>query len=565
MWNLKKIAASGLTYSHLSRYREIISVLFKYGFTDLVDLFFFDKALGRGLKRIFARRKSGAGPAEGLSGFSRIRLAMEELGPTFIKLGQALSMRPDFVPVELMDELARLQDNVPPSPYDEIKKIIESELGRPVEAVFESFEKDPLASASIGQVHKARLKDGREVAVKVRRPGIASMIAVDIGILYHLALKAQQHIEEFAFIKPTKIVEEFARTIARELDFRIEAAHMERFAANFKDDSHIHIPEVIHELTGKQVLCMEFIYGVKVSDMDELDRLGIDKKLITKRGADIVLKQIFDHGFFHSDPHSGNIFVLPNGVIVMLDFGQVGMVDQQTKEDFVDLIDSVVHENPMLATRQLLRITLWDKRPDTRLLEKDVADFMARHLYKTLKDLNIAELVQDLLEMVSRHRLRIPPDIFLMMKALATIEGIARRLDPDFDMIAQAEPFISQVKLGRLAPHRVAEETLAFSAEAIRFIKHFPTDMLELSKLIREQKLYLSLSSDSIDKIISSQYKLGKRISLSIICAALFIASPIMIASNTPPVIGGSSFPGIAGLAVAGFLGVFLVISAFRK
>ncbi len=562
MLSIRKISAAGFTYRHFARYRQIIRVLFRYGLEDFFGGFKFNRYVEACLQRLSRSRR------EFLKKYSRVerlRMALEALGPTFIKLGQALSMRPDFLPVEFVDELARLQDNVPSFSFAEVKGIIESEFNLKMEDLFESFDETPLASASIGQVHKARLKDGREAAVKVQRPDLDRLVAVDIGIMYHLASLIENHVEEIAFIRPVKIVEEFARTIAGELDYTVEADHMERFAQNFAGDPTLHIPEVYREFTTKRVLSMEFIYGIKVSDLASLEKAGIDKRLITLRGADILLRQTFVHGFFHSDPHSGNIFILPNNVIAMLDFGQVGAVDQQSREDFVDLIDSVVQQNAYKATRQLLKITFWDKKPDTRQLEKEVAEFIGKHLYKTLKDLNIGDLLHDLLYMVTRHRLRIPPDIFLMMKALATIEGIARQLEPDFDMIEQAAPFIRQIKLERLRPLRITEDLYSLSIELIGLIRRFPEDVTEIFRLIREQKLGLKLDDKSLEQLCVNRDKAANRISWAVIQAALLAASAVFITAETPPFVFGVSLLGLAGMILAGVMGVWLLLAMVRK
>lgn len=561
MLSIRKISAAGLAYRHFIRYRQIIAILFKYGFDDVLGAFKIDKTIGRGIQLVSRKRR------ELMIRYSRperVRMAFEDLGPTFIKLGQALSMRPDFVSISLIDELSKLQDQVPPCDFEDIQGIIESEFGRKLYELFDFFEKIPLASASIGQVHKARLKDGRAVAVKIQRPGLEKIVAVDLGIMYHLASLIERHVEEITFIRPAKIIEEFARIIAKELDYKIEANHLERFAANFKDDPTIHVPKVYRDLTTQRVLTMEFIDGTKVSDIQQLDNAGLDKKHITRCGANILLRQIFDHGFFHADPHSGNIFILPNHIIGMLDFGQVGAVDQQSKEDFVDLIDSVVHQNPFKATRQLLKITYWNKKPDTRRLEKEVADFIGNHLSKTLKHLDIGQLISDLLRIVSRFELRIPPDIFLMMKALGTIEGIARKLDPDFDMIEQATPFIRQIKLSRITPQRIHEDIQTLTGELVQLFKQFPTDMMEISRMVREHQLTLNISPDSIEAMGSANGKTGNRIAMAILIAALVIGSSILLIAENPPFLFGIPLVGLLGISVSTFLGAWLILSILR-
>lgn len=562
MFSIRKISAAGISYRHLARYRQILSVFFKYGFEDVLGAFKLDRYLAGGLRLVSRKRRRLMAD---YSRFERFRMALEELGPTFIKLGQALSMRPDFVSVEFINELTKLQDRVPPCDFPAIRAIIESELQANLSDQFDDFNPTPLASASIGQVYKARLKDGRTAAVKVQRPHLDRLVAVDLGIMYHLAAVMEKHVEEVSFIRPVTIVEEFARTIFKELDYTVEADHLERFSRNFADDPAIHIPEVYRDLTTRRVLTMEYIDGVKASDTARLDAAGMDRKLITRRGAELLLKQTFDHGFFHADPHPGNIFILPGHVIAMLDFGQVGAVDQQSKEDFVDLIDAVVHQNPFKATRQLLQITLWDQKPDLRRLERDVAEFIGKHLYKPLKELNISTLIQDLLYLVSRYQLRIPPDIFLMMKALGTIEGIARQLDPDFDMIEQATPFIRQIKLERLKPQRLGDDLYTLTGEFIQFARQFPTDMIEISRLIREHKISLRIDDKSLAAIQKAHNKTGNRIVLAIIIAALITGSALLTAAGMPPVAFGLPALALAGITLSAVMGLWLLVAVIKK
>ncbi|MDP3284557.1 MAG: AarF/ABC1/UbiB kinase family protein, partial [Desulfobacterales bacterium] len=407
MLSIRKIGVIGRTYRHLNRYRQILTVLFRYGFGDIIELLKIEQYIEIGLQMISRKRRERV---EKLTRAERMRMAFEELGPTYVKLGQVLSTRPDLIPVDLTQELSKLQDEVPPFPFSDAKKIIESELGLLSEDIFESLGEIPIASASIGQVHRARLKDGEEVAIKVQRPGIRKTIEVDLEIMLHLATLMERHVEEISLHRPVKIVEEFARTLEKEIDYTIEASNMERIGRQFLNDSTIYIPKVFRDLTTSHVLTMEYIEGIKVSEINLIEEAGLDRKIITARGADIYLKQIFDHGFFHADPHPGNIFILPGNIVCLLDFGMTGFVDRQTREDFVELIESIVVRSETKATQILLRITNWDDQPDVRLLERDVADFMGEHLYKPLKDIKIGKILQHLLETTSRHRLRIPPN-----------------------------------------------------------------------------------------------------------------------------------------------------------
>jgi ubiquinone biosynthesis protein len=562
MLSIRKIGVVGRTYRHLTRYRQILTVFFKYGFGDLIELLKIEQYIEIGLQLISKNRRNRL---EKLSRAERVRMACEELGPTYIKFGQILSTRPDLVPVDFIKELSKLQDSVPSSPFSEVSRIIESELGAPPEAIFDYFEKTPIASASIGQVYRATLKDGEAVAVKVQRPGIRKIIEVDLEIMLHLATLMERHVEEMSLHQPVKIVEEFARTLEKEIDYTIEATNMERIAHNFLNDPTIYVPKVFRDTTTESILTTEFVEGIKVSEIDRLEKSGLDRKLITVRGADIVLKQMIKHGFFHADPHPGNIFVLPNNVICLLDFGMTGSVDQRTREDFIDLAESVVNRNESRATQVLLKLTCWDEDPDIRLLEKDVADFMGQHLYKPLKDIKIGKLLNNLLEMAFQHRLRIAPDIFLMLKAFSTIEGVGLMLDPDFDMIQQAAPFIREVKLARVSPQRITGDIFRLAIELFQFVENFPKDILSITRLIKQQKLSLNLEYKGLDKMLSTYDQISNRISFSIIIAALIIGSALVIMSKVPPLFYDISFIGIVGFLAAAIMGIWLLIAILRK
>ncbi|UCF91711.1 MAG: AarF/ABC1/UbiB kinase family protein [Desulfobacterales bacterium] len=562
MFSIRKIGVIGRTYRHLNRYRQILAILFKYGFGDLLEMLKIDQYIEVGLKMLTRKRPARE---EKLTRPQRLRMAFEELGPTYIKLGQILSTRPDLVPVEFIQELSKLQDTVPPFRFSEVQKVVELEFGLSTGELFEHLEEDPLASASIGQVHRAVLKDGEAVAVKFQRPGIHKVIEVDLEIMLHLATLAERHIEEFALHRPVKIVEEFARTLEKEIDYKIEATNMERIARQFLGVPYIYIPKVFREMTTSRVLTTEFIEGIKISKIDRLDAAGLDRKLITARGADLVLRQVFDHGFFHADPHPGNIFVLPDNVICLLDFGMVGNVDRQTREDFVELIDSVVRQQEARAVEVLLKLTYWEEVPDLRALEREVADFMGRHLYKPLGEIEFGKLLHDLLELATRFRLRVPPDIFLMMKALSTVEGVGQMLDPDFDMVSQAAPFIARVKLEKFAPQRIADNFIDLTSKLLRFLHQFPKDMLDLATMIRQQKISLQIQHKGLDTLLATHDQISNRISFSIIIAALIVGSALIVISEAPPLFFGISLIGIIGFFAAAIMGIWLLVAILRK
>jgi ubiquinone biosynthesis protein len=562
MLSIRKIGVLGRTYRHLNRYRQILAILFSYGFGEVIELLRIDQYLDIGLQMISKNRGERV---EKLSRAERIRMAIEELGPTYIKLGQVLSTRPDLIPAEFILELSRLQDNVPPFGFCETEKIIQSEFGVPIDEIFDFPDKTPVASASIAQVYRTVSRDGELLAVKVQRPGIRRIIEVDLEIMLHLAMLMERHIEEFALHRPVRIVEEFAKVLENEIDFTLEAASMERIAAMFLNDPAVYVPKVYRDKSCAVVLTMEMVEGIKITHIEAIEKAGLDRKLLTVRGADVCLKQIFQYGFFHADPHPGNIYALAGNVICLLDFGMVGTVDQRTREDIVELVDSIVHHHPARAAQVLLRITEWDKEPDLRSFEKDVSEFMGMHLFKPLRDIKIGRLLQHLLEISAEHRLRIPADIFLMLKALGTVEGIAMVLDPEFDMISHATPYIQKVKLARLHPERIAGDAMQLASQFMDFLGQFPQDVLEIARLLRQQKLTVKIEQTGLSTLLATQDQISNRIAFSIVIASLIIGSALIVISETPPLVYGISFIGFIGFIAAALMGIWLLVAIIRK
>jgi ubiquinone biosynthesis protein len=562
MLSIRKIGIIGRAYRHLNRYRHILTVLFKYGFGDLVDILKIEQYLEIGLQMISRKRRE---QVEKLSRAERVRMVMEELGPTFIKLGQILSTRPDLIPVEFIQELSKLQDNVPSFPYPEARQIIESEIGRPLEDIFQHFENTPLAAASIGQVHRAQLKDGEEVVVKVQRPGIRKTIEVDLEIMLHLASLMERHLEELQVHRPVRIVQEFARTLEKEIDYTIETSHIERFARQSMDDPTVYVPKVFRDTTTERILTMEYIDGIKASEIDRIEREGLDRKIITERGADLILRQIFDHGFFHADPHPGNIFVLPDNVICYIDFGMMGSIDRQTREAFADFVYTVIHHDESMATQTLLKLTEYDEKPDVRVLERDLTEFIGQHLYVPLKDLQMEKLLQQILKMISRHRLQIPQNLFLMMKALATVEGIGLLLDPDFEMIKQTIPFIQRVKMARYHPKRMANDIIRSGVEFVKLMQEIPGETREILEQMKQGKIKMEFEHKGLEPMLSTYDQISNRIAFAIVIAALIIGSALIVLSKTPPFLFGISFIGIIGFLAAALMGLWLLIAILKK
>ncbi len=562
MLGFKKIGVLGKTYRHIKRYRQILVILFKYGFGDLIDTLKIEQYLQIGLQLISKKSRENI---EKLGRAERVRMALEELGPTFVKFGQILSTRPDLIPVEYIRELSKLQDQVSPFSYDEVRQIIKAEIGKWPEEIFQHFEQAPLAAASIGQVHRARLRDSEEVVVKVQRPNIQKTVEVDLEIMLHIASLMEKHLEEIEPYRPTKVVEEFAKTIAKELDYTIEAAHIERFARHFLDDDTVYVPRVYRELTTERIITMEYIDGIKASEVDLLKAKGYDLEIIATRGVNSVMKQIFVHGFFHADPHPGNVFILPENVICYLDFGMVGRITRQERDDFVDVVIYVVREDTKKAVDALLKLTNYKREPNRTALERDIAELIDQYLYLPLKEIKTAKLLQQVLEISSRHQIFLKPDLFLMMKALSTSETLGRMLYPDFNLVEHARPFIRKVQLGHLSPRRITEDIFDSGSELVGLIKDIPGEFREILKQTREGRIKIEFEHRGLDSLLFTMDRVSNRIAFAIVLASLIIGSSLITLSDIPPKWHEIPIIGLAGFVVAGVIGLWLLVSIMKR
>ncbi|MDP8213778.1 MAG: AarF/ABC1/UbiB kinase family protein [Candidatus Euphemobacter frigidus] len=561
MLSIRKIAGVGRTYRHIGRYRQIIRVLFKYGFGELLDTLKIEQIVELGLQKLHRRRHE---EVEVLTGPQRFKLALEELGPTFVKLGQILSTRPDLIPLAFIEELTKLQDEVPPFPYREVREIIKAETGQFPEDLFGSFEEKPMAAASIGQAHKARLKDGTDVVVKVQRPRIRKTIEIDLEIMLHLAGLMERHLEELRVIRPSRIVEEFAHTLEEEIAYTVEASHIERFAAQFKDDETIRVPRVYRDMTTERILTMEDIHGVKGSDLDSLKKENYDLPLLAERGADLIMKQIFVYGFFHGDPHPGNIFFLPENIICYVDFGMMGRINRQEREDFADLLMATVQRDYKKSVEAVLKLTDYDTEPDREKLERDMADLADQYLYSSLKELSLGKLMQKLLKFMATHRLTIKADFFLMMKALSQVESIGVALDPNFEFISIARPFVQRIQLARLNPKRIVGELFESSTELLGLLREIPGELRSILTQTREGKLKIIFQHRGLDRALSTFDRTSNRVSFSIVLAALIIGSSLIVLSGLPPKWNDIPIIGLLGFLFAGIMGFWLLITILR-
>jgi len=491
-------------------------------------------------------------------------MAMEELGPTFIKMGQFLSTRPDLIPMEFITQFEKLQDHVPSFPFADVKSIIEIELKAPLDTIFYEFNETPIAAASIGQVHRATLINGEDVAVKIQRPDIRKTIEVDLEIMLHLAMLLEKNIEEIRIYNPTNIVTEFAETLMKEIDYNNEAINIERFAIQFLNEPHIYIPKIFPEITTTKVLTMEYIDGIKASDIKRLDRESYEKKVIAIRGAELILKQIFIHGFFHADPHPGNIMILNDNVICYLDFGMMGRIDRQTREDFVDLVIAIVHQNEVKSADILLRLVRSDVEIDRRKLEQDISDITMQYLNKPLKEIHGGRILQQFMDIIARHQLHIPPNLFLMVKAMTTVGGLGMMLDPDFDYNSVAAPLIKRIRMERMHPKRMADDMLNFSTQIIQLLKEIPQEVRDILQQAKNGHSTIRIEHHGLTPTINTLDRVSNRVSFAIVLASLIIGSGLIVLSGIPPRWQDIPVIGIVGFLSAGIMGFWLLISILR-
>ena len=537
----------------LGRYREIAGVLFKYGFGDLVQ------RLHLGAPVEFGRRlvRSKGTKIEQLTTAVRLRLALEELGTTFIKFGQVLSTRPDVLPPDVIDELTKLQENVPPFPSQQARDLVCLELGEPVETIFAEFDDKPLAAASIAQVHRARLRDGTPVAVKLRRPGVTGQVERDLDILFHLAQLAEQHLPESDVYDPTGLVKHFARTIRHEMDFVREGRTMERFRNLFETDRTFHVPAVFWDWTTPAVLTMQYIEGVRVTDRKALLEAGLDPKEIAARGARIFLTQALHHGCFHGDLHPGNLRILPNNVVCMLDYGMVGRISDEMKDRLADLIIGIVRHDVPAVVELFTSIGEARAPVDYQELSNDVADLIDTYYGRSLKQLPVENLLHDFLAILSRHRIRYPSSLMLMARALIALEGVGRDLDPKFNLAEQLAPFVETLVRQRHNPRRIAGRMASDTLKAVEAARRIPLRVNDLLERIEKEQLEIPFVHRGLNQLISELDRSSNRIAVGLVLAALIIASA-MIYQNLPKL-------GLAGFLLSAFLGFWLVLGIFRS
>jgi ubiquinone biosynthesis protein len=543
----------------ISRFRHVLGVIVRYGFGYLVERLNLKEHIP------FVTRFGDTTAGQPLSTGTRLRLICEELGPTFIKFGQLLSTRVDIIPPDVISELALLQDHAPTFSEPEVRTILEHEYGKPPEKVFADFSSRPIAAASIAQVHKATLPSGERVVIKIQRPDIKRLVNIDLDILEVIASGLENYIPESKAFYPTELVRFFRKTINRELDFLIEARNAQRFRHNFAQSDDIRIPELYRDFCTPRLLVMEDLQGIRVDDEKRLNETGIDKKDVALRGARAFLRQVFIDRFFHADPHPGNFSVLPDGRIVLVDFGMVGRLGEDTAEELANIVLAIVQRNPDKAARHILRLNTSEVDVNVDYFKSDIAYLIENYAGRPLKDINLGHILNEAFYIAANYHIKLPPDLVLLGKAIFTMEATGRLLYPGFDMVSASEGLAKKFLLKRMNPSHIIDRIEKVANDLMYLLKDLPDDLQVFFKKISKGRFKMEFQHRGLETFISEMDKSSNRLSFGIIVAALIIGSSLITLSDKGPHIMGMPLLGMLGFVIAGLLGLWLIFGIMRS
>jgi ubiquinone biosynthesis protein len=539
---------------NLNRFRHIVWVLLKYGFDDVIHRL--DLPGSFILKRI--SRVKGV-----LTVNERIRLVFQELGPTFIKFGQILSMRPDLVPGLLVLELKKLQDQVPPAPQPAVQTLLEKALGRPMEDVFSEFDWTPLGSASLAQVHRALLKkENKIVAVKIQRPDIRPLIRADLNILTYIAQRLNE-LRTYQLYDFPGLVEELRFSLTRELDFTREARNMVIFRKTLSYPDLMVIPQVFDNYTTPYVLTMELVEGIRI---DQLDDSTFNREQLARNGAKIMLDQMLRHGFFHADPHQGNVLVMEDGRLCFLDWGMTGRITRDMRHRLIELIQAIIQRDTDTLLRLIPYLTA-DAPSDmnrTRL-ETDLLDLIDSHYGLSLKDIQIGELVLSLMNLHNEHRLRIRSDFALLSRAMLALEGLGKELAPDFNLMEEASVMIAELVKERWSVKTLSQDFRSQGLNLYDLIQDLPSRLKAFFRKIDKGDMTFTFKHTGLSTLNNTLERISNRVTFGIIIAALIVGSSMIITTGVKPLLFGFPALGVVGYLVSGLLGIWLIINILRK
>ena len=544
----------------LGRLYDLAVILVRYGFIGFVRRLGLAHAFEQAGRALHLK---GVEELVQLNTPQRIRRSLEEMGPTFIKLGQILATRVDLFPPDWIDEFEKLQDQVPPLPFEQLQVQLEEDLGAPVDNVFAEFEREALAAASIAQVHRARLFSDERVIVKIRRPGITGIVEADLRLLERLARIAESEIKELRQYRPVEIVRQFATSLRREMDLENEARNAERMAANFAANPWIVIPTMHWEWCCERLNVQEFIDGIPARRLQLAEAQGLNRKILARRGCDAVLKMILIDGFFHADPHPGNLIFLSGNRIAFIDFGMVGRLSETRRYQLVDLLAAVIDRDARTAVNVLLD---WagDVQVDMDALLMDVDNFIDTYHGLPLKQLKIVNILTDLTALMRGYQLVLPPDLALLFKALLTLDGMGRQIDPDFDLIVAATPHVRRALFNRYRPDIFLKRGWRTASDMLDIVAAFPHDMRRLIKVLKSGTMRFNVDVNQLGYFSWVIDRAASRLAVGMVTSALVIGSAIVMTVSGGPTLWGLPMLGVLGFAGAGIGGVWLLISIWR-
>lgn len=548
-------------HTHLRRYRQIAEILTRHGMGHAVGVMGLDRfvPIHKSLQSNNRLAKSTIGP-------THLRMALEELGATFIKLGQILSTRSDLLPPEYQTELARLQDAASPVAPDVVRQVVTAELGRPLEVAFASFDLTPLASASIGQAHAAILQDGTEVIVKVRRPGVVEQVEEDLEILQNLAEMASRRWELANQYDLPGLADDYAQTLRDELDYLREGRNAERFAANFAHDRNIHIPRVFWELTTSRVLTLERVRGIKINDLASLDAAHIDRRALAQRASHLILHMVFEDGFFHADPHPGNFFVEPGGRIGLIDFGMVGTLDKRTQEQLVGMLTAMTAQDADRLEAVLEELGVARQRIDRVSLQRDLDHVLRQYYGRQLADFNISAILAETLSIVRHYHLQLPTNMALLVKTIVMEEGLGVQLDPNFNLASVLAPYARRLLWREYSPLVWARRLSDASVDAARLGIDLPQQVRRIINDLERGTLEVAARPVGLEPYIYRLERIANRIVVGILTAAFVIGLAMLLTADRPQ--GFAQWAGVffaLGIAAAVVFGLYLLWQVLRS
>ncbi|WP_437224371.1 ABC1 kinase family protein [Planctomicrobium sp. SH661] len=543
---------------NLNRGREVATVLLNYGFGDVLERLGLLPYLKWG-RRLITRKTREA--TEQLTTPRRIRLALEDLGPTFVKFGQVLSTRADLLPPDVIQELCKLQEHVPAFPVQDVLEQLEEEYHRPIKELFAKFDEQPLAAGSLAQVHTAVAKDGRELAVKVRRPDVVHVVERDVALMLELAQLLERHVPESRVFDPVGLVNQFTRTIRRELNFRREGRAMQEFARLFQDDPRLYVPLVESEKLCESVLVMERVDGLKVSDRETILKYRLDPALIARNGAEIFLRMAFEMGVFHGDPHPGNIRIRPDGSICLFDYGMIGFLDETRRESLIDLFVAVARNDVDTAVHVVMSLGQPTQRVEKVLLQADVRDFMDAYYGVPLEQLRIGPLLNDFIGILASHGLQCPGDLMVLVRAIVTLEGVGRQLDPHFNLAEVLAPFVERLIRERYHPRKVVERAFSDIRTLLGAAHDLPLHLGRTLQKISQDEMKVQLEHRGLDHLINEFDRSSNRIVVGLLISSLVLSTALIIRTASP----NSMWIAVPIFILSGLLGAWLIWGILRS